>query len=270
MQNPYLSYKMSHFTLLSNYNVSSHLLLGSLIWYYSLFLQTLIMYRVKFPSLAFCDFVVGTFSGLAIIHTQHDFGKNTSSTSWSEKDRQHTFLGVILLVVGICNAMNIICLQNGCSDCVDKYFFRHVESKCLTECSQCCKHLHFLCSGSMGLGLIFVGVVIYFHKQANEYAFNLHLFFCFCIGLAGGMRLMMEFLNLWAKVFGCAAGMTAGIILVTSSKPVLLQLSDANIDAFLVMILCTFFVSVVCFVNVYTYLQFRRNAYYRVASDDEN
>ena len=134
------------------------------------------------------------------------------------------------------------------------------------DCGKTCKQLLV----RVLLGLIFVGVVIYFHKQGSEYAVTLHLLFCFCIGLTGVMRLIMEFLNLWAKVFGCAAGMTSGIILVTSSKPVLLQLSDANIDAFLVMILCTFFVSIVCFVNVYTYLEFRRNAYYRIASDDEN
>ena len=131
-QSPYLSYKVSHFALFSNYNVSSHLLLGSLVWYYSLFLQTLIMYRVKFPSLAFCDFVVGTLSGLAIIYTQHDFGKNTRSTSWSEKDRQHTFLGVVLLVVGICNAMDMLCFGDAFSDCLDKYVFRSVEGKSLT------------------------------------------------------------------------------------------------------------------------------------------
>ena len=77
--------------------------------------------------------------------------KNTRSTSWSEKDRQHTFLGVVLLVVGICNAMDMLCFGDAFSDCLDKYVFRSVEGKSLTKRSQCCKHLHFLCSGSMGL-----------------------------------------------------------------------------------------------------------------------
>ena len=80
----------------------------------------------------------------------------------------------------------------------------------------------------------------------------------------------MGFLSLWAKVFGCAAGMTSGIILVTAAKPVALQLSQVSIDPLLVLVVCTLFAAIVSFVNVYAYLQFRGDEYSRVVSDDEN
>ena len=88
-------------------NTLSHYMLGSLIYYYSLFVQTVILYDVKTPSLRLCDALVGIVTGIALLITQHDFFKKKNTTSeWNEKDRQHTYLGIVLLFVGICTRMN--------------------------------------------------------------------------------------------------------------------------------------------------------------------
>ena len=90
-------------------NVMSHFLLGGLIFYYSLFVETVVLWDIKMLSLQLCDTVVSLLSGVGLIATQHNFfQKNVSSNEWSDKDIQHTALGVVLILVGVCNVLGIL------------------------------------------------------------------------------------------------------------------------------------------------------------------
>ena len=100
--------------------------------------------------------------------TQHDFFKKQDITSeWSEKDRQHTYLGIVLLVVGICNALNYIIIEKVCNNIIIIKTKNNNFMKLFVSFSD----------GSLGIGLIGIGLVIYFHKQVSMYAIWLHIFF---------------------------------------------------------------------------------------------
>lgn len=227
-------------------NTLSHYFLGSLIYYYSLFVQTVILYDIKTPSLRLCDALVGIVTGIALLITQHDFFKKQDTTSeWSEKDRQHTYLGIVLLVVGICNALNYIIIEKVCNNIIIIKTKNNNFMKLFVSFSD----------GSLGIGLIGIGLVIYFHKQGSMYAIWLHIFFCIFITLTGFCRMIMNQLSFRIKIIGCTFGMASGSILLLAARHFAMYFSQVNIHPLIIIFICILFVSIVSYFNVYVYYE---------------
>jgi hypothetical protein len=247
-------------------NVMSHFLLGGLIFYYSLFVETVVLWDIKMLSLQLCDTVVSLLSGVGLIATQHNFfQKNVSSNEWSDKDIQHTALGAVLILVGICNVFGILfewLYKNNCAirylndDNVNhnlnnkkKYEYNNHRMKYYVQ-----MFISFA-QGSLGLGLVSIGIVIFFHKQANTYAVWLHLCFCVLISLTGILRFIMNQLSVETKILACTVGMSSGTLLLLSAKPIVQHLLQIGIHPILIIIYCVLFASFISFLNVYTFYQ---------------
>ena len=123
----------------------------------------LILYDIKTPSLRLCDALVGIVTGIALLITQHDFFKKQDTTSeWSEKDRQHTYLGIVLLVAGICNALNYIIIEKVCNNIIIIKTKNNNFMKLFVSFSD----------GSLGIGLIGIGLCLWESRTVFQFRLN--------------------------------------------------------------------------------------------------